>query len=273
MHSSAVKGRNTASVIITILSEEWPLSVKSIYQRVNKRHGLNVTYQAVHKTIGLLADKGTLTKVDKKYEINLNWVEKEKAQLDKISENYGEKTITYAQLENKGTINHSFKSLTEVAHFVMDFAIDFPNPENKETVFHWWTLYPPFSLSSTEFQRMKQTFVANNMYILCHSEMPLNKSFKEQYEKMGAHVKLGADTPFNPDTWVRGDYVCYMYFPADFRLKWDKYSNSKSTLRLNFHMILHQLYDTKAKFNVVLTKNAIVADMIREQTLKQFKKD
>ena len=118
---------------------------------------------------------------------------------------------------------------------------------------------------------MKKTFELNDMYILCHSELPLNKSFKEQYEKMGANVKLGANTPFNPDTWVRGDYVCYMYFPADFRLKWDKYTNSKSTLKLNFHMLLHQLYDTKSKFNIVLTKNATVAEMIREQTLKQFK--
>jgi len=270
---SPVKGKigSSADAIVSILSSEWPLSIKSIYSKMVRQKGFDVTYQAVHKIVRGLITKGIIRKVDDKYELDLNWVDKERARFEKISDCYGEKAISFAQLENKGTINHSFKTLTEVAHFVMDFAIDFPNPEKKKTIFHWWTLYPPFSLSSSEFQRMKKTFELNDMCILCHSELPLNKSFKEQYEKMGAHVKLGANVPFNPDTWVRGDYVCYMYFPADFRLKWDKYANSKSTLKLNFHMLLHQLYDTKSKFNIILTKNATVAEMIREQTLKQFK--
>ncbi|MCX6800592.1 MAG: hypothetical protein NTZ73_00170 [Candidatus Diapherotrites archaeon] len=271
--ASPLKGRigSSADAVVSILSAEWPLSIKSIYSRINREHGFGVTYQAVHKIVCRLIAKGVIRKIDGKCELDIKWVEKEKNRFEKISDCYGEKAISFAQLENKGTINHSLKTLTEVAHFVMDFAIDFPNPENKKTVFHWWTLYPPFSLSNTEYQRMKLSIAVNDIYILCHSETPLNKSFKEEYEKMGAKVKLGMDAPFNPDTWVRGDYVCYLYFPADFRLKWDKYCNSKSTLKLDFDKILRHLYDTRAKFNLVLTKNATVADMIREQTLKQFK--
>ena len=60
------KGKSVKDCIISILSAEWPLSAKKIYNRI-KSGGAEVSYQAVHKALKELSGKGILEKEDKGY--------------------------------------------------------------------------------------------------------------------------------------------------------------------------------------------------------------
>jgi len=62
------------NLIIYSLVSEWPLTVRKIYNRLKSNNGIDVTYQAVFKTVKELVDKDVLVEKDKKYMINIGWI-------------------------------------------------------------------------------------------------------------------------------------------------------------------------------------------------------
>ncbi len=82
------KKRGTREAIISILSREFPLSIKKIYNKVKKEYHSDLTYQAVFKlTKEMLADK-ILEKQEKEYKLNINWIKQLENELDIIKKNY-----------------------------------------------------------------------------------------------------------------------------------------------------------------------------------------
>ncbi|MFA6035577.1 MAG: FIST N-terminal domain-containing protein [Candidatus Micrarchaeia archaeon] len=69
-----LSGRDLRDSVLSILTDEWPLSAREIYKRVSKDYKINVTYQGVHKAVRQMADEGLLVPREGKYSINLQWV-------------------------------------------------------------------------------------------------------------------------------------------------------------------------------------------------------
>ena len=68
------KQKSTKDIIISILSREWPLSAKRIYNKVVSEEGRPVSYQAVHKIIKGMENEGLLIKQGKEYLLNSEWI-------------------------------------------------------------------------------------------------------------------------------------------------------------------------------------------------------
>lgn len=83
-----IKKRNVRETIISILSKEFPLSIKKIYNKVKKEHNLDVTYQAVFKIIKEMIEDNILEKLDKEYKLNINWIKDLENELKIIKRNY-----------------------------------------------------------------------------------------------------------------------------------------------------------------------------------------
>jgi predicted transcriptional regulator len=56
------------------LREEWPLSLKEIYFCIVREHGLNISYQAVHKALKQLVESRVLEKREKRYCLSIEWI-------------------------------------------------------------------------------------------------------------------------------------------------------------------------------------------------------
>jgi len=69
-----LSGRDLRDSVLSILTEEWPLSAREIYKHVSKDYKINVTYQGVHKAVRQMADEGLLVPREGRYSINLQWV-------------------------------------------------------------------------------------------------------------------------------------------------------------------------------------------------------
>ena len=59
------KGFSTKDLIVSILSEEWPLSAKEIFKRTQRGFEADVSYQAVHKVLSELEGNFIVEKVGK----------------------------------------------------------------------------------------------------------------------------------------------------------------------------------------------------------------
>jgi len=82
------KKRSVREAIISILSREFPLSIRKIYSKVKKEYNLDVTYQAIFKTIKEMLDDNILEKLDKEYRLNINWIKQLENEVDIIKKNY-----------------------------------------------------------------------------------------------------------------------------------------------------------------------------------------
>ena len=67
---------SSKELIVKILCEEWPLSVRQIHERMKRTHAVDCTYQATFKQVKELAEKGVILNEDRQYHMNLEWLEK-----------------------------------------------------------------------------------------------------------------------------------------------------------------------------------------------------
>src|SRR3989344_7743488 len=60
--------------IISILSKQWPLTSKEIFERLKREYAQETTYQAAHKTIQELVNENILEKDGNKYGLSKIWI-------------------------------------------------------------------------------------------------------------------------------------------------------------------------------------------------------
>lgn len=86
--ASKKKKKPLKNMIIYTLVSEWPLTVRKIYNKVKTTNGINVTYQAVFKTVKELVDKDILVEKDKKYMLNIGWINMVRDMTDMMKKRY-----------------------------------------------------------------------------------------------------------------------------------------------------------------------------------------
>ena len=64
------KPTNTKDAVISILTTDWPLSLKQIFYNIKKSYGYSSSYQAVYKAVKELLEGRVLLSKDKKYIIS-----------------------------------------------------------------------------------------------------------------------------------------------------------------------------------------------------------
>src|SRR3989344_2244287 len=110
------KAVGTKENIILILSEQWPLSTKEIFERVRKSSGNPLTYQAVHKSLRELLDEAVLEKETGKYKLSKNWILNTKQFILSIDKRYSVKEAFIANLSSfKSSFDFTFTDVTDFA--------------------------------------------------------------------------------------------------------------------------------------------------------------
>ena len=91
------KKRNVRESIISILSRDYPLSIRKIYNSVKKEYKLDVTYQAVFKLVKEMLGDNILQKADSEmeYQLNIEWIKQLEDELRIIKEKYYRESRIY----------------------------------------------------------------------------------------------------------------------------------------------------------------------------------
>lgn len=88
LEMARTKKRGVREATIEILSREFPLSVKKIYNKVKKEYNLSVTYQAVFKTIKEMLSENIIKEENKEYLINIIWINELENELNRVKQKY-----------------------------------------------------------------------------------------------------------------------------------------------------------------------------------------
>lgn len=266
------KPKTVKDAVISTLTREWPLSTRKLHNSVRKA-GISATYQAVHKAIRELTEKGILDKQGKNYQLSKTWIGK----LDRFVQDLGQSQEQKKAILDQDVTNFTFHTVFEFYKFFLelfcDNLLDLAEDEKPiATMNHMW-----WSLVGTEKEQIQfKNFMEaiDGGYILSKNDTPGDRMLMEFYLKTGPHIKikLGAEIPEDYDTVVIRDYVIQVYFPENVKRMFDLvYSKLKGLEPTNIKEFYDVIMNTKMEILVVINRNPKLAKMLKERVARFFK--
>jgi hypothetical protein len=254
--------------IVSLLSREWPLSVKQIHLRLEKE-GVSITYQAVHKAINELLNDKVLSKLGTTFQLGAEWIEYNQTFFGKIGKAYKDNVVN--DLEKP--LHMVFDNLLEFIKFLVnEYYFRYPNPESKSCACIWDFTYPTVFSSQKEIDNLKK-FVkfAKHMSISRH-DYPLDNIFSHFLEKFGKEAFCGIKMLVAADTFLNGDFICQAFFEEKFLKEWGRLYKKYPELNDQCLQDLFAFSSKPTEINVVIFKNASFADKIRNDCQKLIEK-
>jgi hypothetical protein len=267
--------RSTKSQIVAILSVEWPLSCRKIYNKL-ARSGNNITYQAVHKAILQMVAEGMLIRKGQDYSLNLDWINEIERFSRGVEDAYLGGKGKSPELEGDVT-QENFERGYDVVEFLIDnllsgkfVPLDSRKIEVTAKVQHMWN---PFVLVPSDFGRMKALAPKIDAKVICRGNTRLDEVIAKFYRAFRVKVLLGADVPETPEVVIVGDTMIQIFNPEEMRRIVDEtYRKTKTVLSLNLVRTFSEISYRKMRVTVLVNRNPLAASATRKELLEKFRK-
>lgn len=267
------KPKNTKDTIISILTTEWPLTLRGIYFKIKKKYGYSSSYQAVYKAVKELVDAEVLLAKDKKYEININWIKELQSFTDIVETNYYAKE----RLQGLSGIQDSkhmgdiivlnFETIFDAEKYLYYFMkLGLSKRTNDSICYLMNNEWRPIYYLRAEYNYYKKfREKGHKFYFLCSGDSMLEGYCGKFYKEIGINFKMSKEKITN-DILVFGDYFINIYIPEEIKIKLKKGLYKKDILG-----ILKEALEKKSNVRVIITKDKALANEIKLQILRKFK--
>ncbi len=256
------KPKNVKDAIISILTNEWPLSAKKIYFRVRNK-GMAVSYQAVHKSISDLVTDNVLQRTERNYRIDHMWINK----LHDFSS-----SLDYKYSDFPIGDNMVFNSLRDMDFFIISMMEKMIITGEMEIhCSHWGHTWWPLFASRKEYSILKKIPNPKQLYITCNSDGVVARWCKKIYENIGININVGICIEDNFDFMIYGNMVIQMYLPYELRNEINNAFSVNSIHDIDVDKIFTNIFEKETKINLIIIKNNDVANIFRRRILNYFK--
>ena len=263
--------KNTKDLIFTILTQEQPLSIIELTNKIKKQYVISITYQAVRKAVDNLHSQKVLTKTGKKYAINKEWLLKLKSFFDKLLTQYENKTtlkLFHTGFAKEDYALYTFNSLYELDNFwgdVMTYWADHEK-DNKDyysyTHYHWW-LVINLGKETKLFDHFRKRHI--NSHVIMRNSQPLNQWASQVYADFGVKIIKKTQKDDSPlvDINILGNTVIQVNYSSNIakkiKLFYKKYKSIQDMSPKEITQLAHETGDIK----FILFKNpTIVKNMV-----------
>jgi len=267
------KEENLRNKIIEVLSEDWPLTGKQIYNRIQRTYNVFVSYQAVHKQLKAMLEEKILSKNKTNYVINKEWVQKIQKNTELIAERIKneQKGMNLIEMNEGESRNFSFNGILELGWFLIDKVMKAPNPEKKSGLSLWRFCYSLAGLEEKHLTGFKEACEMNNWHMLVEEENEADKMFGITLKEYGVkEIKFGVKgcaTKLS-DKMIIGDYVTEIFYPKSFRKLWEIQNRlPKQLAKFNLGKHIQLMRIPQPKMTAIVTKNKELAEEYRKEYL------
>jgi len=268
-----VKEGSTKDVVMSILSCEWPLTAKRIFNRVNRNYGLSVTYQAVHKTLNKLIEEKIISRKEKGYSISAEWINSLKKYTESLIDNYlhGSQNINYALKNGKADL--CFNSIFEVDKFLFDFIEKLELKKEEPLCLYWSHAWTPLFFSKEDYSKAKNIALNTTSYILIEQNTAIDKWCEKFYLNYGMNFKAGIKLHGTTNFLSYKNYVVQIFYPKKLMDSMTKsFTAIKKIEDINLDRIFSELFEKKTVIPVTVNRNPILAKQLNERIIGYFKK-
>lgn len=274
------KQKSTKDAIISILSQEWPLSAKEIYSRIQRQLALNITYQAVHKTIKQFEKEGVISNLGREYELNRSWISNAKKSFTNLEKLYNKDQMAYEiDPDFKGTVKWQFDDYSVlIVTFAQILSSNTLVGDSAPMAIGWLRhLYWPLRFNFKDFELLQRIGKnCKDAYVIASSASLFDKWVQKQYLKAGFKgVKIGAEKElFDYDLIVHGDSV--IQFNASQKTKQildEIYNRNKNITDLFREVYFRDTLKSPMHFEVTITRDPSMANFLKKQLMKYFRSE
>ena len=265
--------KNTKDAVISILTHEWPLTLRQIFYKIKKQYHYSSTYQSVYKAVKELKEKNVLKEKDKKYEINIGWIKKVQSFTDIVETNYYAKQ----KLQNFSGVKESkfgedliilnFETIFDAEKYLYYFMkTELFKKKNDKVCFQLTNEWRPFYYFRAEYNYYKRLMQrGHKFYFTCSGNSKIEKQAKDFYKSIKINYKTLNQTPLPHDTLIFQDYFIQIFIPEELKSKLKKYLEKKDLMKL-----LTEVLEKKASIKVIINKDKDLTDETRKQIIKRF---
>jgi len=267
--------------VITILSEEYPLTTMQLYLKIKRNYNLSVTYQAVRKAIESLMDKKILEREEKSYKINKQWIFETKSFFDSLLLKYeeGRKFLKISPEFNKDNYSiYTFNTLLDLDNFWGDimlyWADHIKSEEPREFIavghYSWWMLIN-FGRETKIFEyynkkKIKSSFILwknnclNKWAIKIYKNLKLKCSISENKQE-DEHSSIN----------VMGDTIIQVQYDKKIIEKLRRFFEQNKSIQEAKIEEITKLAHAPCEIKFILYKNKSLAKTLRESYKKHLK--
>jgi len=258
---SLLGSSSTKANIIELLSEEWPLTAKKVYNQLTKKYSLSITYQATHKALKELNQNNILDRKKEGYLLNKEWV----GSLGQLSERITKELNQSGEKREVKTCHKLvFKNHSDFIKWSVDLTEEIIKKEGKlDQVFLFRHVPYPHSISREDIVRLMPLMPKIKWKIYSRESTILDKWFAKFWRKMGVEVKLGQDVSTNSILILMNDYIITLHFSKKAREEWDKIFSVKKIRDSDMDEMTETLLNTNQKAVLTVFRDKEIANLLR----------
>lgn len=258
--------KNAKDLVITLLSQEQPLSIIELTNKIKKQYVISITYQAVRKAVDNLHTQKVLTKTNKQYSINKDWLLQLKSFFDKLLTSYENKTtlkLFNTELAKEDYALYTFNSLLDLDNFwgdIMTYWADHEK-ENKEyfsyTHYHWWFLIN-LGRETKIFEHFKKKGIKS--VVILRNTSPINEWAARVYADCSVKVtkKTAKDDSPMVDINILGNIVIQVNYPPNIAKKIQLFFKKYKSVQEMSLKEITQLAHEQGVIKFILFKNPTI---------------
>ena len=262
--------RSTKDAIISILSEEWPLTAKQIYNKLRRQQASGISYQAVHKTLNTLQSHRIIANQGMAYLLDYAWIKNVKEFSEHLETAYA---LNEQQNLNANPLNLMFNSVYDVDKFLIEFGKKEISGKKEILCLHWTHFWIPLFMFREEYRQMNEILSACNTYSITRGNTAIDRQFCRFWQGKGVRAKCGVDSASTIDMVIYKDIVAEVFYPQTIKYEIDKvYERASSANDIDADGFFRNVFEKKVRIPVVINRNKGLAQFLKKQTLSYFRK-
>ncbi|MBI3036426.1 hypothetical protein HYY73_01540 [Candidatus Woesearchaeota archaeon] len=257
--------KNTKAKIIEILSDMWPLNVRGIHRELAKRHGIRVTYQAIHLAMKEFLEEGIVIREGREYMLNPEWIERMASTANSLVEKYirAHRIIKVKELQelNFGTIKEAWDFLLSEANKGFFGRAD-------ECYIQLGRMFA-VPLPQGDIEAIEKFANGTKTVLMCRGNGPVDRLAANFLRKHGVEVLLGIPCAYPTNTVLIGNCVVsiYVLYPKEEVAKFNRFYNSiKDILKKDIFTAFSNAFLKNTRVKITINRNPEVYADVLEQT-------
>lgn len=270
------KKKSVKDQVISSLSTKKSMSGKELHEKIIQENGRIMTYQALYKVLKTLENEGIISKNEKNFELNPEWIDSLKDYASSLEHAYSDQS-SHIVLPTNLTIpiTIEFKDLTSLPITFGNWIADHLFTEKKATPAYGLMRHGlwPLRFNFHDYLLLKK-MVDNNPGSKCAivSSSPFDQWIEKHYKTVKMLAKAGVGNQnLDCDIIVHGDVVCQIYHSVESQQLLDKiYSEISDIADLFNFYIRNKIDDSPVKIRVVIQKNKDIAKLFKDKIDSMF---
>ncbi|HLD58935.1 MAG TPA: hypothetical protein VI977_04850 [archaeon] len=270
---------STKDLVIQILGEEWPLTIKQIHERVKRQSDQNLTYQAVHKLLVRLSNEGVIEKETGKYKLSKTWIFNTKQFIASIDRKYSAKEAFLANLSSfKGSFDFTFNDISDLAlsmaeMFLSERCQKATGPYWIGVLRHgWW----PLKFSFDQFLLLKKISKSLSYpYSIIRKDSLFARWVDKQYKLANFKSKIiDGLQDYNDDIVIMGSLIAQVnYSNATKKAIDDLYAKIPGLTALFKEYVVPSFPKIKVEINFKMTEDPALAATLGKHYMEIWQKN